>query len=120
MKPAFQREPMAASATYYQTAYQQKSLWSRFIEFCEGEDEKRHFGWVGISLGAHGCVLTPLTLFAIILTANLLGLWMAAAFSMALVVIVNLAGLSTKYTIPVLLMSTLINIGVIIAAFTIG
>jgi hypothetical protein len=37
---------------------------------------------------------------------------------MTAVVIVNLAGLSTKYTIPVLVLSTLVNIGVIAAAFT--
>lgn len=120
MKPAFQREPLAVSHSYVHSTYQEKSLWTRFIEFCESEEEKRHFGWVGIALGGHGCVITPLTLFAIILTGNLFALWMIAAFSMAAVVIVNLAGISTKYTIPVLLFSVLIDTGVIVAAFTIG
>jgi hypothetical protein len=119
MKPTFQREPLAVDSYYANpyAGYQTKSLWGSFISFCAKEDEKHHFGWVGLSLAGHGCLLTPITLFAIILTGNLLGLWMAAAFSMTAVVIVNLAGLSTKYTIPVLMFSTLVNIGVIAAAF---
>lgn len=118
MKPILQREPLVASPSYIHSGAHQ-SLWSKFIEFCTNEDEKRHFGWVGISLGGHGCVLTPLTLFAIVLTANVFALWLIAALSMAVVVIVNLAGLSTKYTIPTLLFSTLVNIAVIAAAFMI-
>ena len=119
MKPTFQREAFAASPAYFQTAIQTKSLWARFIDFCTREDVKHHYGWIGVSLAAHGCVLTPITLFAIILTANVFTLWIIASFSMAAVVVVNLSGISTKYTIPVLLLSALVDIAVIIAAFTI-
>jgi hypothetical protein len=44
----------------------QPSVFSRFIAWCESQ-EKYRFGWLGGILAIHGCALTPITLFAVVL-----------------------------------------------------
>lgn len=90
----------------------QQPLWNRFISWSIGQ-EKNRFAWLAVALAGHGCFLTPLTLFAIILSGNLFVLWIIAMAAMAMCLITNLAALPTKITIPVFLLSIFLDLLVI-------
>ena len=92
------------------------SLFSRFLNWCAGQEQNRLM-WLAFALGGHGCVLTPLTILLIVaLTGMNLVLFMAALAAMAMALIVNLAAMPTKITIPVLLLSVVIDLVVIASA----
>lgn len=94
------------------------SLFTRFIHWSDAQQESRLL-WLALALGGFGCVLTPLTILLIVaFTGMNLFLFMAALTAMAISLIVNLAALPTKITIPVFFLSVLIDMGVIIAAFS--
>ena len=95
------------------------SLFSRFINWCTGQDKYR-YGWLGAAIAAHGCVFTPLTMFAIIMSGNNIAFWIMAILAMMMTLVSNLAALPTKYTIPIFLFSILIDVTVIIACISIG
>ena len=95
------------------------SLSARFLHWCHGQDKYR-IGWTAASLAIHGCVITPLTLFAIILSGNNIVLWVLALASMGAALVTNLAAMPTKVTIPVFLLSIVIDLTVIISCVTVG
>ena len=95
------------------------SLVSRFTAWASGQENNR-FMWLGLSIAGHGCFLTPLTVALVALTGMNLVLFMSAMVAMTISLIVNLAALPTKITIPVLGLSILIDIIVIISAFSLG
>ena len=95
------------------------SLYSKFMNWCTGQ-EKYRYGWLGAAITSHGCVITPLTMFAIILSGNNIFFWMLAIVAMMMTLVTNLAALPTKYTIPVFLFSILIDVTVIIACISSG
>lgn len=86
--------------------------WKKFIKWAEGQEENR-FLWLAVALFGHGCILTIVTIFAIILSGNSFILWPIAIASMAMCVITNLAALPTKITIPVFFFSVLIDVVII-------
>ena len=92
------------------------NLWKKFIDYSEKQQFNRLL-WLAIGLAGHGTFFTILTLAVVILTGNLFSLFAIACFAMVAVVIVNLAALPTKITIPVLALSVLADLAVIIAAF---
>ena len=93
-----------------------QSVFSRFLAWCNGQ-EKFRFGWVAAILAIHGCVLAPITVLAIaLLGGNSMIFWGMLIGGMALSLIVNLAAMPTKITIPVFFFSILIDISIIIAA----
>ena len=94
------------------------TLFSKFINWCNGQ-EKNRLGWLGAILVIHGCVLTPITLFAVVLTGTNFALYIATLVAMGIAVVTNLAAMPTKVTIPVFFLSVLIEIAVIILAFLI-
>jgi hypothetical protein len=98
---------------------QQPSLFSRFINWCANQDHNR-YGWLGVAIGSHGCVFTPLTMFAIIMSGNHIAFWLLAIIAMMMTLVTNLAALPTKITIPVFLFSILLDIAIIIACATMG
>lgn len=107
-----------SSTTYvpFIPAQKKQTLSSRFMAWCDGQQENRLF-WLALALGGHGCVLTPLSILLIVaLTGMNLVLIMTALFAMAMALIVNLAALPTRITIPVLLASVLVDVLVIAAA----
>ncbi len=106
-------------STVYQHSIAKKSLFTRFINWCDGQ-EKYRFGWLGAALATHGCVFTPLTLFAVILSGNLFIFWVLALTAMGASLITNLAALPTKITIPVFLFSLLVDIAIMISCISIG
>jgi len=71
--------------------------------------------WLSIALAGHGCFLTPLALLAVMFAGNLMILWAIVIGAMAMCLVSNLAAMPTKITIPVFMLSILIDLGVIIS-----
>jgi hypothetical protein len=95
------------------------SLYKRFINWCTSQEQYR-FGWLAAALAGHGCIFTPLTMFAIILSGNSIVFWMLAIVAMMAALVTNLAALPTKITIPVFILSILIDLAIIISCVSIG
>lgn len=96
------------------------SLFTRFINWADAQQESRLL-WLALALGGFGCVLTPLSILLIVaFTGMNLFLFMATLFAMAISLIVNLAALPTKITIPIFFLSVLIDVMVIVAALSIS
>jgi hypothetical protein len=96
-----------------------KSIITRFTNWCKGQ-EKNRIGWLGGILAIHGCVITPITLFAIILSGTYFPFYAGALVAIGMVVVTNLAAMPTKITIPVFFFSVLIDIAIIIECISIG
>jgi hypothetical protein len=105
------REPMSISSSYH-GAMTHESLWTRFINWCAAQEEKRMF-WLAIGVAGHGCVITVLTVLAIVTSGNLTYLWPFVIAAMTSCLVVNLAALPTKITIPVSFFSVLIDVVII-------
>ncbi len=103
--------------TTFQKKERKASLWKRFIQWADGQDENR-FTWVAISLAGHGCVFTVITILVVMLTGNNFIFWPFAIAAMGTCLIVNLAALPTKITIPVLFASLLIDLLIIALAIS--
>ena len=95
------------------------SIFKKFITWCSGQ-EKYRLGWLGAILAIHGCVLTPITLFAVVLTGTNFVFYIATLVAMAMAVVTNLAAMPTKITIPVFFVSVLIEVAIIILALSAG
>jgi hypothetical protein len=104
-----------STATLQTTYSYQPSAVKRFFNWTI-EQQKNSLLWVGVGLAGHGCVITPLTLYAVFSFGLNLPLFMMALAAMAMTLIVNLAALPTKITIPVFLFSILIDVAAIVAA----
>ena len=89
-----------------------QSIFSRFIAWCN-EQEKFRFGWVATIIAIHGCVLAPITVLAIALGGNHIAYWGVAIGAMAMALVVNLAAMPTKITIPVFFFSVLLDVVII-------
>jgi hypothetical protein len=90
------------------------SLVTKFLRWCNDQQESRLL-WLGMALTAHGCILTPLTVAIVMLTGNSLVLFVLAIAAMAMSLVSNLAALPTKITIPVFILSILIDIAIIVS-----
>ena len=88
------------------------SLVKRFISWADKQEEYR-FGWVAFSIAGHGCIFTVLTSLAIVFTGNHFIFWPFVIGAMAICVLVNLAALPTKITIPVFFFSLVIDLVII-------
>ena len=95
------------------------SPWKKFIAWCDGQ-EKYRFGWLAAALTIHGCVLTILTMFAVVLAGNHFIFWPFIIGGMGITLIVNLAAMPTKITIPVFFFSVLVDLAIIICCIIIG
>ncbi len=95
------------------------SIITRFSNWCKGQ-EKNRLGWLGAILAIHGCVVTPITLFAIILSGTFLPFYIAAIVAMGAAVVTNLAAMPTRIAIPVFILSLVIDIAIIISCVSIG
>jgi hypothetical protein len=96
----------------YQGVERQASVFSRFITWCKSQ-EKYRFGWVAAIIAGHGCVITPITLFAIILSGNSILFWAVALGAMTAALVANLAAMPTKITIPIFFLTILIDLTII-------
>lgn len=88
------------------------SSWKRFINWADQQEEHR-FGWTSVAIVGHGCIFTIMTVIAIMLAGNSFILWPFAIGSMAICLVVNLAAMPTRITIPVLFLSLLIDLVII-------
>jgi hypothetical protein len=95
------------------------SLITRFIKWSGSQQENRLL-WLGIALAGHGCVFTPLTVMAVLLAGTNLTLFILAIVAMGMALVTNLAALPTKITIPVLVLSVLMDIAIIIYCTFVG
>ena len=95
------------------------TAWKKFIAWCDSQ-EKYRLGWLAAALTLHGCVLTIITMFAIVLTGNHFIFWPFIIGGMGITLIVNLAAMPTKITIPVFFFSVLLDLVIIISCIAIG
>ena len=95
------------------------SFFTRFINWCKGQEQNRLL-WLGIALTGHGCILTPLTVMAVLLAGTNLYLFILAIVAMGMSLVTNLAAMPTKITIPVFILSILIDIAIVISSLAIG
>lgn len=95
------------------------SAWKKFINWCDSQ-EKYRFGWLGAALTLHGCFLTIITMFAVILAGNHFIFWPLVIGAMGVTVVVNLAAMPTRITIPVFFFSVLLDLAIIASCFFIG
>ena len=108
-----------ASVHYNEQVFISTNLWSRFINWCKGQQHNRLL-WLGIALAAHGCVLTPITVLIVMLAGANFSLVVLALAAMGMSLVTNLAAMPTKITIPVFILSILIDIAILIATVFIG
>ena len=104
-----------------QGVYEQRSesIFSRFLNWCNNQQEDRLL-WLGIALVGHGCVITPLTILAVLLAGTNLFLFVTVLVAMGMSLVTNLAALPTKITIPVFILSIVIDLVVIVSCMVIG
>lgn len=95
------------------------SIWKKFIDWCGGQEQYR-LGWLAAAITIHGCVLTILTMFAVVLAGNHFIFWPFIIGGMGITLIVNLAAMPTKITIPVFFFSVLVDLAIIISCIAIG
>lgn len=88
-------------------------LFSRFLKWSAAQ-EKNRFGWLAAALAIHGCALTPITLFAVVLGGNNFVFWILALVAMGASLVTNLAALPTKITIPTFILSVMIDLAIIV------
>ena len=95
------------------------SVWKKFINWCISQ-EKYRLGWLATAITLHGCVLTIFTMFAVVLAGNHFIFWPFIIGGMGITLIVNLAAMPTKITIPVFFFSVLVDLAIIISCIAIG
>src|SRR5688500_6550128 len=78
MENTFQRAISAGQST----KVARPSLFTKFSNWCAGQETYR-LGWLGGILAIHGCVLTPITLFAVILSGTNFALYITTLVAMA-------------------------------------
>lgn len=93
------------------------SLIHRFFSWCKIQDSNRLI-WLALIITAHGCIITPVTLGFVMLFGNNFIFWPWAIGAMTMSLIVNLAALPTKITIPVFFLSLLIDLVIIVNCIT--
>lgn len=91
------------------------SFIQKFLSWSRAQQHD-HFMWIGIGLAVQGCALAPISLYFVSLVGMNLALFCVVLTAMAMVVVTNLAALPTRITIPVLVASAIIDLGVIITS----
>ena len=76
--------------------------------------------WLGIALSAHGCIITPLTIMAVLLAGTNLFLFILALAAMGATLVTNLAAMPTKVTLPVFVLSMIVDVAIIFSCVFIG
>ena len=101
--------------SYKEEAARSKSLWEKFVDYAADQQFNRLW-WMALGILGHGTIFTIATLAVITLLGNIFALYVIACCAMVMVVVVNLAAMPTKITIPVFVLSLLIDIAVMITA----
>lgn len=98
---------------------QKSSLYNRFMDWCDSQQKNRLL-WLGLTLTAHGCVITPLTILMVLLAGTNLYLFIMVLAAMGASLVTNLAALPTRITIPVFFLTLVIDIAIIFSCVFIG
>ena len=106
------------TSSYTETHYRY-SIWKRFITWAKGQEENRLL-WLALAIIGHGCIITIMTMLAIIFSGNLFIFWPFAIAAMSMTVVSNLAAAPTKITIPILFISVVIDLAIIACCIAIG
>jgi hypothetical protein len=106
-------------ATSYSEKTSKVSVINQFLNWCNAQDRNRLL-WLGIALSAHGCIITPITIMAVLLAGTNLFLFVLTMIAMGAVLVTNLAAMPTKITLPVLIISILIDIAIIFSCVFTG
>lgn len=114
METTYNKNDIHIEATKKSTSY-----WKRFINWSAGQEENRLL-WTAIAIFGHGCIITVLTILAIVLTGNNFIYWPFAIIAMSASVVSYLAALPTKITIPIFFVSVLIDLVIIISRLASG
>ena len=96
----------------FDTQKKRTNWFALFINWCKSQDQYR-FGWLAAIIAGHGCLITPVTLFFIMIAGNSPIHWAFAIAAMGISLVTNLAALPTKFTIPVFFFSIIIDIIII-------
>lgn len=102
-----------SAAPVFQVTQAHASLWKKFINWADGQ-EKNRLGWTAFAIAGHGCVFTIVTIAMILFTGNNFIFWPFAIAAMGTPLIVNLAALPSRITIPVLFFSVLVDVAIIV------
>jgi hypothetical protein len=119
METVMQQTIQQTIPNYYAAPAVKRNVFLRFFDWCSSQ-EKFRLGWVASILGSHGCIITPITLFVVVLGGNNIIYWMAAIVAMMMSLVTNLAALPTKITIPVFALSLVIDLVLIVACIGTG
>lgn len=85
---------------FYGESMAAPSFFRNFFSWCKVRQANRLL-WLGIALAGHGCILTPVTIMAVVFAGTNLVLFILALIAMAMTLVTNLAAMPTKITIPV-------------------
>jgi hypothetical protein len=100
--------------TYELPKTERSSLITRFINWCDIQEENR-FLWLGIALMGNIGMVLPVTLVTLLITSGFnFPLWTAACIANVPVLAVNLAAQPTKITLPFLFFAWVVNFGIIL------
>ncbi len=103
-----------APNVYAQTREAKAGFFSKFIDWCNQQEEKR-FLWLAISLFGNIGMVLPVTLLSILFFAdNNFTLWIVACAVNVPVLALNLAAQPPKVTLPTMFISLLIDAVIII------
>lgn len=95
------------------TSAKRTNIFTRFINWATNQEPNRML-WAAIGITAHGCVLTPLTMLAVMYSGNNnMIFWAFGLAAMAMTLVSNLAAMPTKYTVPIFLFSVFIDAAII-------
>lgn len=105
--------------TTYESSASKLSLFTRFMNWSKDQERNRLL-WIGVALAGHGCIITPLTVMAVLLAGTNLFLFILALVAMGASLVTNLAAMPTRITIPVFVLSIIVDLVIIISCIAIG
>jgi hypothetical protein len=100
----------------YQAPAKQTSFISNFFNWAASQEKDHHIEWTGITLFTTAAVFFPLTMAFILFTSGGFGFIIAAMTALVMVVVLNLAAMPTRFTIPAFALAILIDVVVIISS----
>ncbi len=101
-----------------QTLPQAKTSWFKsFVNWTDYQEANYHIAWTGASIISMAAVIFPVTLAIVLMNGALFSLILATMISLVLVITLNLAAQSTRYTIPAFILAVLINIATVVISF---
>lgn len=109
----------SAIISTYNSVIEKPTPLQRFLNWCAAQQEDRLL-WLALALMGHGAVFMPVTGIAVILAGTNLLMLVLVLVAMTMTLVTNLAALPTKITIPVFVLSAVIDVAVLAACLAQG